>query len=236
MNSLFYNREEFHYPNYSNSNHAMKMNLSKRIREDVGCAEETETVIQNMVKRMRVDDCPNSHCHSKLPPSQLNHFYSTTPASRSSITQQHHASHPSPENSNHCYPQQWDSRYNISQSQTSTGFDQKFTISHSSTPPSQFPLTPQQQRQQQFLLQQQQLTEQTLPNEDNFDETPFVSPMNKLLGSLHQQRRGNTTWKRQERVLLPTHTQLFWSGMWASCLICESKETKGHGRRKCFCS
>ncbi|KAI2505613.1 hypothetical protein MHU86_8855 [Fragilaria crotonensis] len=196
--------------------------LSKRARNE---GDEEEAVIQSMVKRLRVDDDSKPSSPVPLYQQQQQHQFHhqhqhqhqqySEAAYQAQYTQHLHQQqqqHQQYIHQHHQYPIQ--PIHPIPQYATVQTYQSNLAVStDTSLEREQCPLTPQARRQQQFRLQQQQEFHQEQQHSlqvpgDVSEEPPFVSPMNKLLGSLHQQRRVNS-WQRQERLSLPSNTQLF---------------------------
>jgi hypothetical protein len=201
---------EYYFSNDSTRSHQPKASvvLSKRARNE---GDEEETVIQSMVKRLRVDD-------DSTPPSPVPLFQHQNQFQQQQMCLPQYSEDSQTQYMQHLHQQQYINQHHQHPIQP-TPLYATVQSHHSNLAVStdrslvreQCPLTPQERRQQLFRSQQQQefqQQQQLQVSGDVSEELPFVSPMNKLLGSLHQQRRANT-WQRQEQLLLPSNTQLF---------------------------
>jgi hypothetical protein len=192
------------------SHHHQPVVLSKRGRNE---GEGEEAVIQHMVKRLRVDDdskppspVPMFPQHEQQQPQQQQRYYQTQAPQH--IHQQHYQQQQQQQ-----YQQHFANQHHQYLIPPVPMYSTQQSYQSHLAPSSTEILTPKGRRQQQFRrqqeFQQEQQHLQVNPGDDESEELSFVSPMNKLLGSLHQQRRVATSWQREERLLLPTNTQLF---------------------------
>jgi hypothetical protein len=192
-----------------------------RRHEDVGWEEETDdVVIQHMVKRLRVHDSKSPSPDPFQQQSWQQQQMSLNPLQQShqATTQYHPMQSPM-----HHHPQDHQAQLNsFQQQQQQQGYQDVHHQIHNAEPryastqqiqynsnlsQTEFPTMQQPQQQQQRQRRQQQFIQQQQASGQNSEEQTFLSPMNRLLGSLHQQRRLER--QHGDRCILPTNTQLY---------------------------